>query len=457
MRYPENFNLPPTRFDFDPIFSDDLVWYCEDYIPDSNSPHPSGYSVDFYDSSMYREPFISTKPLNPEAKEWVPKNYKMSHSDLDNSDDKLSNTSLEVVKNQKNLSFDKNIENSEITKSEIILMSSVTDLPDLEEVDSSYFSVAEELDELKVLEDIVKCSSSTPKKDSGKARLNNDSLSDVEYFIEYYTCSDDSEELDEMNEGESFSDTESVVEFSKFDEGSSIEFAASSCSAAGLEDVLEHDSTFESENDSFDVKFADSEDEKSPGPSLRKRPSVSACVLPKNSSLISFFVCGSDSDESDSGSDSDDECEEEESCCDIDLDDDWDMFGGLIACKLTSKPVNNATSVNCDQVDSINDPILEENLKTQLEILNEKWNREISKDIVDSTPSKISFHDKPEIHTMYTWAFARQKARKGEWECFARDRARFLNRINAAEPIISKVLDPVHRQNVYSKLYPNNR
>jgi len=46
---------------------------------------------------------------------------------------------------------------------------------------------------------------------------------------------------------------------------------------------------------------------------------------------------------------------------------------------------------------------------------------------------------------MWTWYFAHRQARIGEWETLARDRARFNDRINKLDTIISPVLSKKHR------------
>lgn len=50
---------------------------------------------------------------------------------------------------------------------------------------------------------------------------------------------------------------------------------------------------------------------------------------------------------------------------------------------------------------------------------------------------------------MCTWNYAYWAARKGDWEQFARDRARFQKRLQDVGKIVSKVLDEGHRQNIY--------
>jgi len=51
---------------------------------------------------------------------------------------------------------------------------------------------------------------------------------------------------------------------------------------------------------------------------------------------------------------------------------------------------------------------------------------------------------------MRTWYFAHRQARIGEWETLARDRARFNDRINKLETIISSVLSREHRNKIFS-------
>lgn len=53
---------------------------------------------------------------------------------------------------------------------------------------------------------------------------------------------------------------------------------------------------------------------------------------------------------------------------------------------------------------------------------------------------KVQFNLIPKIHHLITYRFAYQESRKGQWEQFARDRIRFLNRIKLFEAEISPIL-----------------
>lgn len=67
---------------------------------------------------------------------------------------------------------------------------------------------------------------------------------------------------------------------------------------------------------------------------------------------------------------------------------------------------------------------------------------------------KVTFStEPPTIHNMFVWHYAYSKARKGKWEIFARDRARFKRRVAQISKIIRPVLDHVHRQFVYTERF----
>jgi len=52
-----------------------------------------------------------------------------------------------------------------------------------------------------------------------------------------------------------------------------------------------------------------------------------------------------------------------------------------------------------------------------------------------------------------TWAADYKQARIGHWEALARDRARFLKRIEQTEQAISWIFAPQHRSKVLSQLH----
>ncbi|KAF2897716.1 hypothetical protein ILUMI_08457 [Ignelater luminosus] len=72
---------------------------------------------------------------------------------------------------------------------------------------------------------------------------------------------------------------------------------------------------------------------------------------------------------------------------------------------------------------------------------------------------KVRFADEKdlcEIHPMIQWSFAYQKARKGPWEQFALDRARFKNRVSNVEPILNAILQPLHRNKMFKERFQDD-
>lgn len=67
---------------------------------------------------------------------------------------------------------------------------------------------------------------------------------------------------------------------------------------------------------------------------------------------------------------------------------------------------------------------------------------------------KVTFDEtKNKVYHMIALADDYKQARKGEWECAARDRVRFERRISMLDNVISKVLDPKHRLCIYHERF----
>ncbi|KAG5873583.1 hypothetical protein JTB14_011196 [Gonioctena quinquepunctata] len=58
-----------------------------------------------------------------------------------------------------------------------------------------------------------------------------------------------------------------------------------------------------------------------------------------------------------------------------------------------------------------------------------------------------------EVHPMVQWSFAYRSARKGPWEEYARDRARFIKRITQTEEILAPIFDHKHREKMYKERF----
>jgi protein phosphatase 1 regulatory subunit 15B len=52
----------------------------------------------------------------------------------------------------------------------------------------------------------------------------------------------------------------------------------------------------------------------------------------------------------------------------------------------------------------------------------------------------VHFNDNTTVHHMIVWQYAYRAARVSPWETLARDRARFIRRINQMESIIGPIL-----------------
>lgn len=58
-----------------------------------------------------------------------------------------------------------------------------------------------------------------------------------------------------------------------------------------------------------------------------------------------------------------------------------------------------------------------------------------------------------EVHRMIMWSFAYRACRKGHWEQYSRDRARFQRRIDSCRDEISRILDQNHREKIYQERF----
>ena len=65
----------------------------------------------------------------------------------------------------------------------------------------------------------------------------------------------------------------------------------------------------------------------------------------------------------------------------------------------------------------------------------------------------IKMNELETIHHMHVWNYAYRIARKGNWELFAVDRARFQKRIQTVGTNINYSLTSEHRNRVYFQLY----
>nr|CAB3265091.1 protein phosphatase 1 regulatory subunit 15A-like [Phallusia mammillata] len=69
------------------------------------------------------------------------------------------------------------------------------------------------------------------------------------------------------------------------------------------------------------------------------------------------------------------------------------------------------------------------------------------------TPTKVHFSDKVVVHPMVAWSFAYKQARKGKWECYARDRDRFHTRTADTRKKIAWCFSDDHRKQVWQSRF----
>lgn len=60
---------------------------------------------------------------------------------------------------------------------------------------------------------------------------------------------------------------------------------------------------------------------------------------------------------------------------------------------------------------------------------------------------------KNKVYRLIVWSYAYQQARKGQWECLARDRSRFETKIKTFSVVISTILKSKHRLRIYEERF----
>lgn len=100
-----------------------------------------------------------------------------------------------------------------------------------------------------------------------------------------------------------------------------------------------------------------------------------------------------------------------------------------------------------------------ESARKRMEEVNRRWleNLEQSVDVPDGKERKTQNRrvrfpaggKMIQVHSIIAWSFAYRAARKGDWECHARDRARFRERIETIASILEPVLQPSHREKIH--------
>lgn len=61
------------------------------------------------------------------------------------------------------------------------------------------------------------------------------------------------------------------------------------------------------------------------------------------------------------------------------------------------------------------------------------------------------------VHPIIAWNYAYCAARKGPWEQYARDRARFQRKIKDLERVLNPVFQKMHRDTVYTERFSDNK
>ncbi|KAH3891050.1 uncharacterized protein LOC127853775 [Dreissena polymorpha] len=157
------------------------------------------------------------------------------------------------------------------------------------------------------------------------------------------------------------------------------------------------------------------------------------------------FTCDSDTCSSDW---SDDEGEFDEDFSSLEEDRDLGLRCNNLFTSLSILSGPCAISNACDNENSA--------VSSRLQAINNSWQAQNESQPTQQRQSKkqVRFaadHDLTSVHTIIAWGHAYAAARKGPWEEYARDRARFARRIEECGAVLNPILSPIHRSNVFTQ------
>ena len=99
----------------------------------------------------------------------------------------------------------------------------------------------------------------------------------------------------------------------------------------------------------------------------------------------------------------------------------------------------------------------DEGVDAAIQEANRRWNDAYSTTPVKAIPAKVHFATGTSLLTVHRenlWPLdVYANARKGQWEEFARDRHRFVKRIEGVERAIGHCLTPSHRSRMYENIH----
>lgn len=209
----------------------------------------------------------------------------------------------------------------------------------------------------------------------------------------------------------------------------------------------------------------DSDDEPKIQRTFSKDPDNDLETVGINSCLYSRWLISPSSEDSFDFSDDDD---------DDDDDDDWDEIwsstkpefnpNGLYLNNEFNHPYTLKITSCCasPKEEKADVPAVEadDGIQQKLKEANEKWNK-----VYDDDDNHLDFTSKenhtPKVHfatgkklttrhLLVCWTYAYKAARISPWITFALDSQRFRKRIEELKPTIDPILDPVHRQNIFT-------
>ncbi|KAL4225415.1 hypothetical protein ACF0H5_016105 [Mactra antiquata] len=171
-------------------------------------------------------------------------------------------------------------------------------------------------------------------------------------------------------------------------------------------------------------------------------------------SVVAFILGHDDSDDDDDDIDSDSDWSDNDFDENLSSLDDEDLNACDIGFRCTDPLMFN---MSCSIQPST--PAEKEDDDNSIDKINMMWKVQVSVDTPkrkSTSSKKVHFADSESIatvHPMVTWCYAYQAARKGPWEQYARDRARFNRRITETEVVLKPILLQKHRDLIFTERF----
>ncbi|XP_014205552.1 uncharacterized protein LOC106637322 [Copidosoma floridanum] len=98
----------------------------------------------------------------------------------------------------------------------------------------------------------------------------------------------------------------------------------------------------------------------------------------------------------------------------------------------------------------------EDEVEAETECILKNKSKDSDFNVKEWKPSKVRFNLKPIVHTIVHWRYAHRAARRGPWEEYARDRARFQRRVMEIGTVLKPVFSTHHRERIWNERFAND-